>query len=227
MFIWYDTKILKLPRIMNSQEKEIIYNTSNSYSTLNQLTERTKTVWFVCHGMGYLSRYFLKYFKGLNAEENFIIAPQAPSKYYIQPKMHVGANWLTRQDTEVGMDNILNYFDAVLQEEQIPEDANLIVLGYSQGVSVAMRYMAKRQLQCNQLVLHSGAIPKELMAEDFEYLSKNTQVKLIYGTADEYLDIGRIKLESARAFELFGDRVTVLPFEGKHVVNVDYINNLV
>ena len=50
---------------MNSEEKEITYQTSNSYSTLNQLTERTKNVWFVCHGMGYLSRYFLKYFKEL------------------------------------------------------------------------------------------------------------------------------------------------------------------
>ena len=98
---------------MNSEEKEIGYQTKNSYSTLNNLTEDTKTVWFVCHGMGYLSRYFLKYFKELNAEENYIIAPQAPSKYYIQPKKHVGANWLTRDETKVGMRNILNYFDAI------------------------------------------------------------------------------------------------------------------
>ena len=212
---------------MNSQEKEITYNTSNSYSTLNKLTEQTKTVWFVCHGMGYLSRYFLKYFKGLNSEENYIIAPQAPSKYYIQPKMHVGANWLTRNNTEPETENIMRYFDAVLEAENIPTNANLIVLGYSQGVSVAMRYMAKRQLQCSQLVLHSGGIPKELMAVDFEYLSDTTKVKLIYGTEDEYLDVDRIQLETERVRELFGNRITVMPFEGKHVVNVSYINNLV
>ena len=129
---------------MNSEEKEIGYQTKNSYSTLNNLTEDTKTVWFVCHGMGYLSRYFLKYFKELNAEENYIIAPQAPSKYYIQPKMHVGANWLTRDETKVGMRNILNYFDAIFEAEAIPKDKNLIVLGYSQGVSVAMRYFVFR-----------------------------------------------------------------------------------
>jgi len=212
---------------MNSEEKEIHYKSSNTYSTLNQLTEHTKTVWFVCHGMGYLSRYFLRYFKGLNPEDNYIIAPQAPSKYYIQPKMHIGANWLTRDHTESGMDNILNYFDAVLDDENIPDTSNIVIFGYSQGVSVAMRYIAKRQMQCAQLVLHSGGIPKELIAEDFEYLSDTTKVKLIYGTADEYLDGDRIKIESARAFELFGERVSVLPFEGKHVVNVDYINDLI
>lgn len=212
---------------MNSEEKEITYTTSNSYSTLNTLTERTKNVWFVCHGMGYLSRYFLRYFKHLNAEENYIIAPQAPSKYYMQPKMHVGANWLTRDNTESGMQNILNYFDAVFEAETIPKNINLIVFGYSQGVSVAMRYLAKRQLQCSQLVLHSGGIPKELTAKDFEYLSEDTKVKLIYGTEDEYLDAERIVYEKQRAEELFENRLQIFPFDGKHVVNVDFINTII
>ncbi|WP_179315132.1 alpha/beta hydrolase [Winogradskyella undariae] len=212
---------------MNSQEKEITYTTRNSYSTLNTLTEQTKTVWLVCHGMGYLSRYFLRYFKNLDAKENYIIAPQAPSKFYIQPRMHVGANWLTRDQTETSMDNILNYMDAVLDAEQIPKDIKLIVFGYSQGVSVAMRYLAKRKLRCNQLVLHSGGIPIELKADDFKYLSKATKIKLIYGTEDEYLNEARIEIESKRAIELFGKQVEFIPFKGKHVVNVSYINNLV
>jgi predicted esterase len=212
---------------MNSEEKEITYKTSNSYSTLNTLSAHTKTVWFVCHGMGYLSRYFLRYFNNLDATKNYIIAPQAPSTYYIQPKMHVGANWLTRDKTDIGMQNILNYFDAIFEAENIPENSYIIILGYSQGVSVAMRYMAKRQLQCHQLVIHSGGIPKELKAEDFAYVSKNTKVKLIYGTEDEYLDEARIAQETKKAISLFGERVEILPFEGKHVVNVDYINTLV
>ncbi len=212
---------------MNSEEKEIVYQTSNSYSVLNKLTDTTKTVWFVCHGMGYLSRYFLRYFKDLDPDENYIIAPQAPSKYYIQPKMHVGANWLTRDNTMAGMQNILNYFDAIFEAEQIPDHVDLIVFGYSQGVSVTMRYLAYRTLQCSQLVLHSGGIPKELKVEDFEYLDTKAKVTLIYGTEDEYLDEDRIADESARAKELFGNRVLILPFEGKHIVNVDYINTLI
>ena len=62
---------------MNSTEKEISYISSNSYSTLNNINENTENVWFVCHGMGYLSRYFLKYFKTLDSDKNYIIAPQA------------------------------------------------------------------------------------------------------------------------------------------------------
>lgn len=211
---------------MNSVEKEISYKTTNSYSTLNALTSKTKNMWFVCHGMGYLSRYFLKYFKELNPDENYIIAPQAQSKYYIQPAFkHVGASWLTKENTVKETDNVMHYFDAVFEVENIPKDKNLIVVGYSQGVSVAMRYLATRQLQCSQLVLMSGGIPKELRKEDFKFLK--AQVTLIYGTADEYLSNERMEVEKTRAFELFGNSVNINPFEGKHIVNVELINNLV
>ena len=210
---------------MNSTEKEISYKTNNTYSTLNTINPTTKRIWLVCHGMGYLSRYFLKYFKDLDPSENYIIAPQAPSKYYIQPKMHVGANWLTKDNTDQGTDNIMNYFDAIFEAEQIPKDANLIVFGYSQGVSVAMRYVAKRQLQCSQLVMHSGGIPKELKAEEFSFL--NAKISLIYGVDDEYLDDERMQYETNRVKELFGEDITVISFEGKHEVNVALLNSLV
>ncbi|MCA0133197.1 alpha/beta hydrolase [Winogradskyella alexanderae] len=209
---------------MNSYEKEISYQANNSYSTLNTLSETTKNIWFVCHGMGYLSRYFLKYFKDLNPEENYIIAPQAPSKYYQQPKMHVGANWLTRDNTKSGMKNIINYFDAILDNEKLPSNHKLIVLGYSQGVSVALRYLAKRKIQCDTLIIHSGGIPKELNPEDYSYLNKNTNVLLVYGTMDEYLNDDRIKEETAKAKKLFHDKLHVKPFKGKHIVNIDLIN---
>ena len=218
----------KILRIMNSVEKEVSYTSINSYSTLNTLTEKTKTTWFVCHGMGYLSRYFLKYFEGLNPINNYIIAPQAPSKYYQQPKFYVGANWLTKDNTKVGMQNILNYFDAIFKAENLPpRDKAFIVFGYSQGVSVALRYLAKHQIECDQIVIHSGGIPKELKAQDFKYLNINTKVKLIYGTEDEYLDDKRIEEETQRALELFDERLLIMPFDGKHIVNVEYINDLV
>ena len=214
---------------MNSplEEKELSFTSKNSYSTLNTKTASTKNIWFVCHGMGYLSRYFLKYFKNLDPIENYIIAPQAPSKYYQQPKMHVGANWLTRDNTAMSMANILNYFDAIFEAEQLHgTTCNLIIFGYSQGVSVAMRYVVYRHIQCQHLVLHSGGIPKELSSKSLDFLTDSCTVTLIYGTEDEYLDEARISEEETRAKELFHSKLRVWPFEGKHVVNVDFITTL-
>lgn len=211
---------------MHSTQKEIFFTTKKIYSTLNTLTEKTKHIWFVCHGMGYLSKYFIRYFNQLNTEEHYIIAPQAPSLYY-QGKdfKHVGASWLTKENTSLETENIFNYFDAILEAENIPNNANLIVLGYSQGVSVAARYIAKRQLQCNHLVLHSGGIPKELSPEDFTFLK--AKVSLVYGTEDEYINKERATYETNRAEALFGENLEIIPFDGKHVVNVDFINGLV
>ncbi len=210
---------------MDTTLKEISYSTTKPYATLNTLTERTKNVWFVCHGMGHLSYYFLRHFKGLNPDENYIIAPQAPSLYYQGTTFkHVGASWLTRENTSAETENIMQYFDAIFKAENLPQHLNLNILGYSQGVSVSMRYIAKRQLYCSQLILHSGGIPKELTPADFEFL--NTNVSLVYGTKDEYLNDERIAYETERANSLFKNKVTIIPFDGTHEVNSDVIVRL-
>jgi hypothetical protein len=77
------------------------------------------------------------------------------------------------------------------------------------------------------LVIHSGGIPKELTPDDFSYLNEETSVRLIYGTEDEYLNSGRIEEETKKAEALFGKRIDIMPFKGKHVVNVELINTLV
>jgi len=213
---------------MNSTEKEVSYTTTNSYTTLNTLTNKTKNVWFVCHGIGYLSRYFLKYFDALNNEENYIIAPQAQSKYYLGSQYrHVGASWLTKENTIKEIDNVMRYFDAVLEAEKIPSTVNFIVLGYSQGVSVVARYVAKRKLRCNQLVLLSGGIPKELSKGDFKFLDGKTKISLIYGNQDEYLTKELMVSEEKCFYELFGDTATITVFEGKHEVKKEIVSKIV
>lgn len=211
---------------MNPAEKQVSYQIRNSYSTLNSYTSKTKNVWVVFHGIGYLSRYFLKYFKHLDPEENYIIAPQAQSKYYLNDKYrHVGASWLTKENTETETENVLNYLDEVYKAEELQNAPNLILFGYSQGVSVAARWVARNKTECNQLILHSGSLPKELQPEDFEFLT-TTKVTLIYGDSDEYLNKEKLEKETERAKELFGDNLEIISFEGGHEVNVGIIADL-
>jgi predicted esterase len=209
------------------EEKLINYTTSNTYSTLNTFGDKTKNVWLVFHGMGYLSKYFSNYFKNLNAEENFIIVPQAPSKYYLGTKFrHVGANWLTRENTAEDTKNVLSYVDAVWEKEKPKTVKRFIVLGYSQGVSIAMRWLASRKIQCDELVLHSGGIPKELDATHFKYLNSNCTVSYIYGDNDEYITEAKKTEETLKGSALFGERLSIEVFSGVHEVNVDFINRL-
>lgn len=210
-----------------SIEKQVSYTATNSYSTLNTITENTKNVWIVFHGMGYLSKYFIKYFSKLNADENYIIAPQAPSKYYQDKTFkRVGASWLTRENTLVETENILNYVDGIFKNEIADKVPNLIVLGYSQGVSIAARWVAKRKIQCSKLILHSGGIPNELKPEDFEFLNSTTEVFYLYGNKDEYITEARKTEEHLKGSQLFKNRLRIEVFEGTHEVNREFLLNI-
>jgi len=219
---------MKFKFSMNSTDKEITFFSTNTYSTLNKMTDKTKNIWLVFHGIGYLSRYFLKYFKELNVDENYIIAPQAPSKYYLGSKYkHVGASWLTKENTKKEIENVMSYLDAVLENEELPSEKNIIVLGYSQGVSVALRYVARRKFKCSQLVLMSGGIPTELEAQDFEFLKDKTKVSFVYGTQDEYLNEKIMDKERIRFFELFKDNAKIISFEGGHILKKELLKEFI
>ncbi len=210
---------------MNSTEKETTYFSTNTYSTLNKMTDKTKNIWLVFHGIGYLSKYFLKYFNELNVEENYIVAPQAPSKYYLGSKYkHVGASWLTKENTKKEIENVMHYLDTVLKNEDFPIDKNLLILGYSQGVSIALRYVASRKLKCSQLVLMSGGIPSELEGDNFEFLKTHTEVSLVYGTQDDYLNEKVMENEKKHFYELFGNSAKIISFEGGHILKKELLN---
>lgn len=211
---------------MAQQEKHVTYQTTNSYTTLNTLTDKTKNVWIVFHGIGYLSKYFLKYFDELPSEENYIIAPQAPSKYYLNNQYrHVGASWLTKENTANETQNLLNYLDAVYTAVNIPSHCKLIVFGYSQGVSIATRWVAKRKLKCNQLVLYAGGIPKELTPKNFNFLiEKNTKITALVGDKDEYINNDILQSESERIASLFSGKAKHIIFEGKHEIKKELLN---
>lgn len=213
------------------QEQQISYTHTNTYTVLNTLSRKTKNVWFVFHGMGHLSRYFIKHFEGLDPEENFIIALQAPSKYYQDRKFkYVGASWLTKENTVLETKNVLTYVDAVWAEESKKwqkQSVNILLMGYSQGVSIVTRWASSRKMQCNQLLLHSGGIPTELEAKDFDYLSPDTKVTYLYGDKDEYITEARKTEEHLKGSRLFGQRLTVTVFDGIHEVSDAGIEGLV
>ncbi|RRQ48801.1 esterase [Maribacter algicola] len=213
---------------MQTKIKQVRYQHTNTYETLNELGPKTKNVWLVFHGIGFLSKYFLRYFEDLDKEENYIIAPQAPSKYYLNGKYrHVGASWLTRVDRNQETENVMNYIDKVLATENIPKRCHLIVFGFSQGVSIATRLLARTDLKCSKLILYAGGIPEELNFKDFEGLVKEgTEVYSIFGTKDEYINTKRMEEETVKLEILFQGKAKQITFNGGHELKKEIINSI-
>ncbi len=209
-------------------EKEISYQITNTYTTVNKLTSKTKNVWFACHGIGFLSRYFAAYFEVLNPEENYIIAPQASSKYYLKNEYkHVGASWLTKENTQKEIENVMANLNAIYKAEQIPEHVNVYILGFSQGVSVAMRWVARYKIPCAKLIIYAGSIPHELTSEDFEFINYDTtKIINVVGDKDEYLTEKRMQQELEKMQLLFGSNYSFNTFDGTHQMSINVLLEL-
>lgn len=208
-----------------SMEKEVSFKTIKTYSTLNTIDNKNQNIWFACHGIGQLSHYFLNNFLNIPKEKNYIIAPQAPSKFYNSTQTRrVGACWLTKENTQLEQQNIFRYFDEILKHEK-PVTPN-IFMGFSQGVSVMLRYLAYKKLNVNDIVIMSGKIPEELNESDFNFLSKKTRVWLSYGLHDPLLNNKHIDIEINKSRQLFGKRVNIKAFDGKHEIHQELILKL-
>lgn len=207
--------------------KKVSYQTTNTYSTLNINSKTTENIWIACHGIGFLSKYFIKYFESLEPSKNYIIAPQAPSKYYqTKAYKYVGASWLTKENRELETENVLNYLEAVTNQEHLQSNKNIILFGFSQGVSIVTRWIAQRKLHCDELVIHSGSIPSELDSSGFEHLP-NLKTTIIYGSEDEYLSEDRLNSQFNLANSIFPNTPQIIKFDGKHVMHPGSIRKIV
>ncbi len=208
-------------------QKEVVYQSINTYDTLNEFTSKTTTVWLVFHGIGYLSRYFIRLFQSLDPQENYIIAPQAPSKYYKNNEYKkVGSSWLTKENTKTETKNVLNYVDSVMEAENIPDKVKFVVLGYSQGVSIASRWIATRKIQPDGFVMISGGFPKELDREDFAFLTNKTKVTHILGEKDPYFEIDKVNAEKIRVKGIL-PQIQFRIHPGGHELDIETLQNIV
>ncbi|TKD66227.1 alpha/beta hydrolase [Flavobacterium sp. ASW18X] len=212
---------------MSTETRLVTYQHSNHYQTLNAYTTKTKNSWLVLHGIGYLSRYFLRHFNGLEQGQNYIVCPEAPSKYYLKDDYkYVGASWLTKEYTDREMQNVNSYLNAVWDKEKAKFISGSVFLGFSQGVSVLLRWMSKNKLEPQHLFLIAGSIPQELKPEDFNYL-KNTKVTMIYGDEDQYITSKRAVLEKEKLYKLFGNTSTIKMFQGGHKMPENLLPSLI
>ena len=138
---------------------------------------------------------------------------------------YVGSSWLTKENTLTETNNIINYFDKIFKEEKINTN-HINYVGYSQGVSVIMRYIAKKKIQFDKLLIMSGGIPKELHANNFKYLKKKSTIYYIYGNKDEYINGEYLNDELKKIKSLFKN-VKIICFEGKHEFNKKLIKEII
>lgn len=175
---------------MEASSHHIIVQKTARYHQLGTLDGSTKRIWFVMHGYGQLSEYFVKHFTGVAGEGTVVIAPEGLSRFYLHGEFsRVGATWMTKEDRLSEIDDYVEYLDRLYEfalSRVEEEDVEITVLGFSQGVATTWRWMRMGKVRPKHYILWAGTIPDETQFEWIERFKK-MNFFCVLGTQDQYL----------------------------------------
>jgi predicted esterase len=167
------------------------------YCRLGQPGMHVRQLWLVCHGYAQLAAAFLENFRLLDDGHSLVLAPEGMNHFYQKGfSGPVVANWMTRHHREDAIADYSLYLQMLYDRylEQIPYDARIVLLGFSQGTATVCRWALRNHPHFHDLILWAGMPPEDLdYAAHRNYLS-DKNLYLIYGTSDPFLTPDRFSL---------------------------------
>ncbi len=200
------------------------------YATLGD-PAAAQEAWMVLHGYGQLAAYFIRPFRALDDGTRLIAAPEALSRFYLDGLTEhdrVGASWMTKADRTREIDDYVRYLDrlyAQLDDDGLPDDAPVHVLGFSQGTATACRWAALGAARVDRLTLWAGGVPPDLDLDAHRSLLASLDLTLVIGTEDEYIPAGRVADEEAR-LDAHDIPHRTVRFDGTHRIDADVLVDL-
>jgi predicted esterase len=182
-------------------------------------------LWIVLHGYGQLAGRFIRHFAAIASPERMVVAPEALNRFYVEgaggTRSHadarVGATWMTREDREREIEDQQAYLDAVLVAASPDErPRRLVVLGFSQGVATAVRWLVRSAHAADRVIAWAGSLPAELDATGAAMLAG--RLTMVAGRTDALLTAERIEAERARLVSLGLDAPLVW-YDGGHTMD--------
>jgi len=212
--------------------KKTIPFTQARYCTYGNLSNETEYIWIIFHGYGQLAEYFIKKFEKLDKDKNYVIAPQGLSTAYLEQFTgRVGANWMTKHDRELDIENNLNYLETLVKSE-LNEVSNsdknsnkkIIVLGFSQGAATASRWIAHTNFEISNFLVWGGMIAHDIDA--VFYKKMKNKITLFYGDQDEFISEEGLKT-SLMKLEKLGISPKLVPYKGTHKIYTEVLNKFI
>jgi len=186
-----------------------------------------RDLWFVLHGHGQLSAYFIRHFAPLDDGTRLVVAPEALNRFYLDnttwhgsKQARVGATWMTREDREADIDHYVHYLDALyaqLMGQLTGPRPRIVVLGFSQGVATACRWLARGQARADTLVLWAGPMPIEMDAASSTPLAR-MRILRVMGEADDMGSPEAMRAEDTR-YAAMGIQAETVRFAGGHQID--------
>lgn len=201
------------------REGQIEFEMKASYASYGNLSSETEHIWVVFHGYGQLAKYFIRRFDILNPNQHFVLAPQGLSRFYVKGLFGtVGASWMTKEDRETDIKNQQVYLNAIFAQSTAHvnwDRVRLHILGFSQGVATACRWVFQQEQSFDRLILWSGEFPPDI--DRALALKPEAEIWALIGDQDPLFDVETWKKQLTR-IEKYARKPRTHIFEGKHEI---------
>ena len=182
-------------------------------------------VWLVLHGYGQLAATFAPRCRPLAGEHAIVVAPEALSRFYVESsssrahaQARVGATWMTREDRLAEIGDYVAYLDqlvAHVMTELATADAQLCVLGFSQGAATASRWAERGTVVPHRLVLWGGLLAEDGNLAALAARLDGAPVEYVVGEEDPLCTVEDVRAQAARLAD-HGIATDVSVFAGGH-----------
>ena len=188
---------------------------------MGEVTPQTKYFILACHGYGQRAKHFIRKFNVLESDEVFVLAPEGLSMFYWKDFTgDVVASWMTKENRLSEIEDYANFIQQLYLQytENLPKDAKIILLGFSQGCATIMRWVMREFPKADYLSFWGGVIPEDLdYTPHLEYFD-DTDITFFHGDKDHLLTPERLVIVKQRIAGTGIRNIKEVPFEGGHTV---------
>ncbi|MCF8262563.1 MAG: hypothetical protein K9J12_17435 [Melioribacteraceae bacterium] len=187
---------------------------------MGEINTNTQNVWYLFHGYGQLAKYFLNNFKTFHDKHTILIAPEGLHRFYLNGfSGRVGASWMTKEERETDIRNQINYLNSLHEKisKIAPENANYHILGFSQGVATAGRWLANSELKIKSFVQYAGGFPNDIDNIKIDAKLNNVKYLICLGNEDEFINQESLRKEE-KFLSDFNPNLEIIIFDGGHEI---------
>lgn len=199
---------------------------------MGNLNSSTRSIWIVLHGYGQLAAYFIRKFDSLKDNNIYVIAPEALSRFYVDPLQstgrasdRVGATWMTKENRLVDIENYLTYLNRLYLQLDLPPTLPVTILGFSQGAATVSRWIAEGKVAFNRVILWAGIFPPDMNFVSAKEILKGKEIVVVYGKNDPFLNH-----KKDHSIETISSTLEIHPqviaFDGGHEIQQDVLKGL-
>jgi dienelactone hydrolase len=194
------------------------------YVVLGTPPAAASVIWFALHGYGQLAPRFANRFVGCLPDECCVVAPEGLSRFYAEaPRgdgthlQRVGATWMTREAREDDIADTLHWLALVYADVmgEAPAGVRVGVLGFSQGVATASRWLATGTVRPQRFVAWAGRTAHDVHEVPLRACLQQADVLFVCGDQDPFFAEEQAEAELA-VLRRWQPGATRLRFAGAH-----------